>query len=506
MYSHTYFAIMTHLFELVKGENMRDYNEKYHNLFENSVVGIFWASFEEGIMLEENQAMRNLFGLDSFEGTRSANFYARPEEREDMKEILRQNGSVNNLEILFKRMDGTEFWGSHSARLYEEQDVIEGIIIDISSRKWAEEALRKSEVKYRTLFDSANDAIFIWKNGKIIDCNTRTLKMFGCTMEDMITGDPVLWFSPNLQPDGKNSKDGALERIFAAAAGEPQFFEWKHCRKDGTLFNAEVSLNCIELGGEILVQSILRDITERKQAEDRIRKANEDLMHRSFELEAVNKELEAFSYSVSHDLRAPLRAIDGFSQALLEDYYDRLDEEGKDFLSRVRAASQRMATLIDDLLKLSRISRTEMQYTDVDLSAIASSIASELQNIDIGRKVECIIQPGIVVKGDASLLSIVMENLLNNAYKFTENKSGKIEFGKTNYEGDHELFVRDNGVGFDMAYANKLFVPFQRLHRDDEFEGIGIGLATVQRIIRRHGGHVRAEGEVDKGASFYFTI
>ena len=223
-------------------------------------------------------------------------------------------------------------------------------------------------------------------------------------------------------------------------------------------------------------------------------------------MEAVNKELEAFSYSVSHDLRAPLRAIDGFSQALLEDYHDLLDEQGQDFLTRVRVASQRMASLIDDILKLSRISRTEMRYTTVNLSAIASAIATELQDMDIERKVEFIIQPNIIVKGDANLFGIVMENLLNNAYKFTGNKSGKIEFGKTTHEGNPVFFVRDNGVGFDMAYANKLFVPFQRLHRDDEFEGIGIGLATVQRIIHRHGGHIRAEGEVDKGATFYFTI
>ncbi|MCX5805726.1 MAG: PAS domain S-box protein [Proteobacteria bacterium] len=485
---------------------MRDYNEKYHNLFENSVVGIFWASFEEGIVFEENQAMRDLFGLDSFEGTRSTDYYVRPEDREDMKEILRQNGLVNNLEILFKKKNGSEFWGSHSARLYEEQGVIEGIIIDISSRKWAEEALRKSEAKYRMLFDSANDAIFIWKGRKIIDCNARTLKMFGCTMDEIMTSKPPLIFLPPLQPDGRNSKEKALEKINAAAAGEPQFFEWKHCRKDGTLFDAEVSLNRIGLGGEVFVQTILRDITERKQAEERISKANEDLMRRSLELAAVNKELEAFSYSVSHDLRAPLRAIDGFSQALLEDYHDQLDEQGQDFLKRVRTASQRMAILIDDILKLSRISRAELRYSSVDLSAVASAVAAELQNANKGRKVDFIIQPDIVAKGDPNLLRIVIENLFSNAYKFTNNKNGKIEFGTTNQGGNLEFFVRDNGAGFDMAYANKLFIPFQRLHRDDEFEGIGIGLATVQRIIHRHGGHIRAESEIDKGASFYFSI
>jgi len=224
-------------------------------------------------------------------------------------------------------------------------------------------------------------------------------------------------------------------------------------------------------------------------------------------LEQVNKELEAFSYSVSHDLRAPLRGIDGFSQALLEDYADSLDDQGKDYLQRVRAASQRMAQLIDDMLKLSRVTRAEMRHETVDLSALAHDIAGELQKTRPERQVDFVIAPGLVVNGDAQLLRAVLENLLGNAWKFTSaHPCAKIEFGIAEYEGKPAYFVRDDGVGFDMAYVDKLFGAFQRLHAMNEFPGTGIGLATVQRIIHRHGGHVWAEGAVEQGATFYFTL
>jgi light-regulated signal transduction histidine kinase (bacteriophytochrome) len=225
------------------------------------------------------------------------------------------------------------------------------------------------------------------------------------------------------------------------------------------------------------------------------------------ELEQANKELEAFSYSVSHDLRAPLRSIDGFSQALLEDYTDKLDETGKDYLHRVRTASQHMAQLIDDLLKLSRLTRAEMRYERVDLSALAQMVAAELKKMTPERAVNFIIAEGVAVNGDASLLRVALENLLNNAWKFTrKHPHATIEFGVSQQAGQPVYFVRDDGAGFDMAYVDKLFVPFQRLHESTEFEGTGIGLATVQRIIHRHGGSVWVEGEVGKGATFYFTL
>ena len=231
------------------------------------------------------------------------------------------------------------------------------------------------------------------------------------------------------------------------------------------------------------------------------------LAERTEALQVANQELEAFSYSVSHDLRAPLRGIDGFSQALLEDHGDQLNEEGQDYLRRVRAASQRMGHLIDDLLQLSRISRSEMKEQRVDLSAVAREITADLHRTEPDRKAKMVIEDGLSVIGDSGVLRLVLENLLGNAWKFTSHhSSATIEFGVTQEDGGEAYFVRDDGAGFDMAYADKLFGPFQRLHQAIEFPGNGIGLATVQRIINRHGGRVWAEGQVEKGVTFYFTL
>ncbi|HFD39779.1 MAG TPA: PAS domain S-box protein [Anaerolineae bacterium] len=233
----------------------------------------------------------------------------------------------------------------------------------------------------------------------------------------------------------------------------------------------------------------------------------ERVAERTAELAAVNRELEAFAYSVSHDLRAPLRSIDGFSQALLEDYADVLDARGKDYLRRVRAASQRMGRLIDDLLHLSRLTRREMHRQPVHLSEMAQQIAEDLSRQDPERQVEWRIAPDVVADGDPHLLRACLENLLGNAWKFTsKHATACIEFGVERDQEPPVYFVRDDGAGFDMAYADKLFGAFQRLHGLAEFEGTGIGLATVQRIIHRHGGRVWAEGKVEQGATFYFTL
>jgi light-regulated signal transduction histidine kinase (bacteriophytochrome) len=222
---------------------------------------------------------------------------------------------------------------------------------------------------------------------------------------------------------------------------------------------------------------------------------------------AANKELEAFSYSVSHDLRAPLRAIDGFSKELLTNCEDRLDERGKDDLRRIRAATQRMGQLIDDLLELSRLTRSELKFETVDLSTQVQDIEQKLAASDPQRQVEYVTAPDLTAAGDPHLLQIALENLLQNSWKFTRPRSRpKIEFGVLNQNGDRTYFIRDNGVGFNMAYAEKLFKPFQRLHDSKEFPGTGIGLALVQRIIYRHGGKVWVEAEENKGATFYFTL
>jgi two-component system sensor histidine kinase/response regulator len=253
-----------------------------------------------------------------------------------------------------------------------------------------------------------------------------------------------------------------------------------------------------------LLRRQARLLAESEQAALELAETRAELVR---DLEHKNRELESFSYAVSHALRAPLRRVDSFSRAVLESQGNRLDEEGKHFLSRVREASQHMSQLIDDVLYLSRVTRADLREQDVDLSAIAELVLSRLQEAEPQRRVERKIRPGIVVTGDGQLLKIAMDNLLENAWKFTANAAdARVEFGMTQVAGETTYFVRDNGAGFDMTYADRLFGPFQRLHAQGDFPGNGIGLATVQRIIHRHGGKVWAEGLVGQGATFYFTL
>jgi PAS domain S-box-containing protein len=246
--------------------------------------------------------------------------------------------------------------------------------------------------------------------------------------------------------------------------------------------------------------SLARDITEARRTQEALARAKDVA-------DGVHRELESFSYSVAHDLRTPLRSIDGFSQALLEDYADKLDAEGKKYLSYIRESAQHMAQLIDDLLGLSRVTRSELRSQALDLSELARASNTRLQRDHSARSIEVVIQEGLLVHGDPRLLAVVLDNLLGNAWKFTANRAdARVDFGVTLRDGRPVYFVRDNGAGFDMAFANKLFGVFQRLHTTAEFEGTGVGLATVQRVITRHGGRVWAEAAVDRGATFYFTL
>jgi light-regulated signal transduction histidine kinase (bacteriophytochrome) len=245
----------------------------------------------------------------------------------------------------------------------------------------------------------------------------------------------------------------------------------------------------------------------RREREREVERLNAQLEHRAVELSAVNRELEAFCYSVSHDLRSPLRSIDGFGQALLEDCSAALPPEGHAHVGRMRAASQRMGKLIDDLLHLSRVTRTELRHEPVDLSAMAREIAAELAERAPERRVAFEIEDGLAAEGDPGLLRVVLENLLGNAWKFTSRRdAARIAVGRAAREGKAAFFVADDGAGFDMRYAGKLFGAFQRLHRADEFSGTGIGLATVQRVVHRHGGEIWVDAAVDRGATFTFTL
>jgi light-regulated signal transduction histidine kinase (bacteriophytochrome) len=278
-------------------------------------------------------------------------------------------------------------------------------------------------------------------------------------------------------------------------------------RKDGTEFPVAISLSPTGVDDGKAVFSSVRDMTEQRAADLKIQELNRRLRLDNAELEAVNKELEAFSYSVSHDLRAPLRAIDGFSQALVEDAGPLLQPDHHAHLNRVRQAAQRMGLLIDDLIKLARVTRTDVKIDDVDLSEIALALATGLQDAAPERQAEFVIAPGLHARGDPRLVQVALDNLLSNSWKFTAPRTpARIEFGRTMVDGKPAFFVRDNGVGFDMTYAGKMFGAFQRFHDAREFAGTGIGLATVQRIIHKHGGRIWAESQPGEGATFYFTL
>jgi light-regulated signal transduction histidine kinase (bacteriophytochrome) len=278
--------------------------------------------------------------------------------------------------------------------------------------------------------------------------------------------------------------------------------------RDQELRQVGLAYGLVVLASVTLAAWILRTLTERRRAAQQISALNADLQRWGADLEAANKELEAFNFAVSHDLRGPLARINGFSQALLEDSASTLDGQGQDYLQRIIAATQHMAELIDALLALSHAARAALSCQTIDLSALARTVAAELQGREPPRSVTFVIAEGLVANGDARLLADVLENLFSNAWKFTAgHPQACIEFGgMPGPDGSLEFFVRDNGVGFDMAYADKLFGAFQRLHRPTEYPGSGVGLATVQRIIQRHGGRIWAEGAIGQGATFYFTL
>jgi light-regulated signal transduction histidine kinase (bacteriophytochrome) len=271
-------------------------------------------------------------------------------------------------------------------------------------------------------------------------------------------------------------------------------------RRDGAEFPIEISLSPLQTARGILISSAVRDMTERKRVEEHLAAAK-------LAAETSSRELEAFSYSVAHDLRAPLRGIDGFSQVLLEDHAGQLDESGLHHLQRVRALAQYMQQMIDGLLRLSRVSQGELTRRELDLSGLALAAVGRLRSPDPGRDVEVVIQEGLNVVGDERLLANLLDNLLGNAWKFTTGRAdARIEFARTEQPGEATYVVQDNGAGFDMAHATRLFGVFQRLHTSEEFEGTGVGLATVDRIVRRHGGRIWAEAGVGEGARFLFTL
>ncbi|HEY2546684.1 MAG TPA: PAS domain S-box protein [Candidatus Acidoferrum sp.] len=424
-----------------------------------------------------------------------------PDRRDGFFAHPRPRSMGEGLELYGLRKDGTEFPVEISLSPLETEEgvLVSSAIRDVTERKKAEE-------KFRGLLHSAPDAmVIVNEEGEIVLANSQTETLFGYSGEELLNQKVEMLLPERFR--GKHP--GHRGKFFGDAKLRPMGagLELFARRKDGTEFPVEISLSPLETVGGRLVSSAIRDITQRKKAEEGLEQQRKELAFTNASLMAANKELESFSYSVSHDLRAPLRTIDGFSHALLEDCGERLDEEGKRHLNRIRAATQRMGLLIDDLLNLSRISRAELHKKNLDISALAKAIAEELKTAEPERDVELRIDEGLTATADPGLLRVVVENLLRNAWKFSSKRaSARIEFGRTQVNGAFAFFVRDDGAGFDPAYADRLFGAFQRLHAVTEFAGTGVGLATVQRIIHRHGGRIWAESAVGHGATFYFTM
>ena len=435
-----------------------------------------------------------------------------PPDADDSAELLAATAARGRVEIQGWRIrkDGTRFFAE--AAVTASRDAageLRGfwaISRDITQRVQAEEALRGSEARFRKLLELAPDAIIIVNHdGRMVLVNSQAQRLFGYTEDEML-GQPV----EILLPEAARGMHAQHRATYAEAPRTRPMgsgLELAGRRKDGTHVPVEISLSPMPAEDGLLVMSAIRDVTERRAAEARITSLNTDLERRVAELAAVNKELESFSYSVSHDLRAPLRSIDGFSQALVEEYGDVLTGDAQDYLRRVRAATQRMGDLIDDLLNLARVTRREMRHEPIDLTALARLVVAQLQKAEPERHVDVTVRPDLVAWGDSHLVRLVLENLIGNAWKFTTKQPApRIEVGMVPQNDTRVFYVRDNGVGFDMAYSFKLFGAFQRLHAMTEFPGTGIGLATVQRVVARHGGRVWAEAEIGKGATFYFTL
>ena len=429
--------------------------------------------------------------------------------------LLEKDNAKKTVEYRYQCKDGSYKWIELTAVNLTHDPIIHGVLMnyhDITERKHVEDVMRESEAKLKKAQHFAHVGSWTWNiKENQLAWSDEMFRLFGLERETF-TGSLDDVIARSIHPEDRSKVDQS--NLSVIQNQQPVPLEYRVVWPDQSVHwvwaeAGEMILD--EMGSVSSLSGTILDITERKRASEEIRQMNADLEQRvadrTIQLTAANQELEAFSYSVSHDLRAPLRSLDGFSIVLLEDYAGQLDEPGKNYLARIQEASRRMNQLINDLLDLSRVTRADFTRQRVDLSALANSIAAELKAQSPQRQVEFEITVDLIVQGDASLLKIVLENLLNNAYKFTSRREqASIQVGRVEQDGQWIYFVRDNGAGFDMDYANKLFGAFQRLHSEKEFPGTGIGLATVQRIIHRHGGRVWAEGAVDQGATFYFTI
>lgn len=525
---------------------LREGQSKFQALFENNHAAMLLIRPESGEIVDANPAACAFYGWSRSEMTgklvSQINILSQDEVLTEMKRAVQverryfqfrhrlANQEIRDVEVFSGPIE------------HNGKTLLYSIIHDVTVRKQAERALEESEERYRQLLLMAPVGITVYSDGCFRFINPAGARLLGAESGEQLVGKTIedLVF-PERIPETRLR----MEKFMASKGGVFKV-ENVFVRMDGSPIPVELVIAQMIYQGKPAFQIVISDITERKKSEEKIQATQNELQRllaeadrsrlvllsviedqkiaeeklsrlnveleqrvaeRTAQLVAANRELEAFSYSVSHDLRAPLRGIDGWSQALLEDFGGQLEEKGQEYIERVRSETQRMGELIDDLLRLSRVTRVEMKRVDVVLSDVAQKIAARLQEENPQRQVAFHIQPGVCGQGDANLLEIVLTNLLSNAFKFTSKQAqARIEFGQEVHGSVPVYYVRDNGAGFDMNFAKNLFGAFQRMHKQTEFPGTGVGLATVQRIIHRHGGKVWVDAQKNQGATFYFTL
>jgi PAS domain S-box-containing protein len=488
--------------------------EKFAKAFHANPDFTMISRLSDGRIIEANEGFEKLLGIGAAEAVgqmtvANLHMWADPEDRDRMVRLLEEKGRVRDLPAIFVRRGGEHRGVLISAIVIDvagEPHII-GTARDVTEQRLAAESLKASEERFAKAFRYSPNYITLTEleTGRFLAANRVFEDLTGYTAQEVMGQTSIglgLWV------------DASRRREMVAkvrAVGSVRGFPYLLRTKSGELRDCQLSAVGIEIGGIEGLIAMVRDVTEQKRAEEAIRQLNETLegrvRARTAELEEALKELNSFSYSISHDLRAPLRGIAGYAKVLEEDYAGLLDVEGRRLLDRIAHNAIRMGDLIDDMLDFSRIARAELKRARVDMTTLAREVFNDNGESGAGRHIDFRLAALPEVSGDRSMLQQVWANLLGNAVKFTRGREPAIiEVGADVSEGEIRFHVRDNGAGFDMQYADKLFQTFQRLHRDDHIEGTGVGLAIVSRIVQRHGGRVWAEGEPDKGATFHFSL